>query len=284
VDGTEIELGEVARIDGAAALVAQLATLEIGYTPSPGYSRVLRMDQVRSAMARRAPQVRVRFQGQRATRVWPKTETISKDALLAAARTALERHVGENLSTLTPIGNIASVSVPSSPSGAILRARVEGTSTSTTSVAIEITVEAGIYRTIWTRWQAERWVDVPVLARTIAVGEVFRPEHFRLDRRSIAGEMPNALSPEALMGTVAVHSMEAGSSVGQSDYRRPLAVQSGANLMLSVKKGAIEARVPVVALGSGSIGGRIRVRIVSSEQEMTAKLISSDLAVIDLGR
>lgn len=283
VEGTEIELGELAELAGTDKLVERLSKLEIGYSPSPGYSRLLRVDQVRTAIKRKAPEVSVRFAGQRATRVWPAVEEVEAEALLAAAREALLRHVGATASDLTPRGDVQSIEVPKTPEGATLRARVEAESGTVTTVAVEVLVDAGLYRTVWTSWHAERWIEVPVLSRGVAAGEIFNAGHFRVERRSVAGVAPAALAPEALIGTTAVRALEAGALVRLADIRRAFAVQAGSNLMLSVKKGAIEARVPAVAQEACVIGNRLRVRIVSSDQEMTAKLVSPDLAEIDLG-
>ena len=284
IQGTEIELGEVASLEGDAELVARLEALELGYAPAPGYSRLLRMDQIRSTLLRRAPEVSVRFRGQHASRIWPQVEEVGAQAIEEAARTALLRFVGASAASLSPIGEIQGVKVPASAQGATLRARVEGTSGATTSVAVEVLVDSGIYRTLWTRWTAERWVDVPVLARDVAVGEVFTAAHFHTERRSVAGPVPAALSPDTLIGTSATRPLQAGSIVRQTDMRRSFAIRAGENLVLAVKKGAVEARVPAVALEAAAIGSRLRVRLAAGEQDLTARLVSADLAVVDLGQ
>ena len=288
VDGTQIELGEVAELSGAPtasgrALVERLRAVPIGYAPSPGYSRVLRQDQVRAALARRAPDVQVRFEGQRATRVWPELETVLEVDLLAAAQDALVRHAGGGALNLVPLDAPGDVEVPASEGGARLRARVQSEVGDSTTVAIELLVEDGIFRTVRTRWRAERFVEVPVLARDVAAGEELTAGDFRLERRAIAGSRRDGLAPEALVGTTAARSLSAGSTVGSNDVRREFVVRAGANLVLAVKKGAIEARVSAVALEGAAIGSRFRVRTNQGEQELTARLVNADLAVIDLG-
>lgn len=282
VAGTEIELDELATLTGDPVQVAALGQLELGYAPAPGYSRLLRVDQVQRALARRAPEARVRFAGQRATRVRAQVETVAPERLEAAARDALARVLGERTARLEPLAPIQAVDVPATEGGARLRARVEGAGTATTTVALEVLVEDGIYRTVWTRWRAERWIDIPVLARDVAPGQVFRPEDFRQERRAIVGNAPNALAPEALVGTAASRGLTQGATVGPTDYRRAFAVRAGSNLVLIVKKGAIEARVPATALEAAALGSRLRVSPLASEQELDARLLSADLAVIEL--
>ena len=66
------------------------------------------------------------------------------------------------------------------------------------------------------------------------------------------------------------------------DVHRPAAVTLGTTLFLRVKKGSIEARVSALALETGSVGERIRVKTVDAGQELVATIVGRDLCEISL--
>ena len=47
VRGTEVSLGEIAQVSGSdAAQVERVRAVDLGYSPTPGYSRVVKRDRV----------------------------------------------------------------------------------------------------------------------------------------------------------------------------------------------------------------------------------------------
>ena len=54
--------------------------------------------------------------------------------------------------------------------------------------------------------------------------------------------------------------------------------------MVEVSKGAVSARVVGIAVGSGAVGDRIPVRLRDSGREMLARVVSAELARVELGR
>ena len=61
-------------------------------------------------------------------------------------------------------------------------------------------------------------------------------------------------------------------------------VKLGEPVNLRVKKGLIEARVAAIALESGSVGDRIRIRTLEGDKELVAIVTSRESCRIDLGR
>ena len=97
------------------------------------------------------------------------------------------------------------------------------------------------------------------------------------------GGQAKPLGTAFLAGAVAVRDLAPGAVVTATDVHRPVVVTLGETLFLRVKKGSIEARVSALALESGAIGDRIRLRTLESGQELTANIVSRDLCEIDLG-
>ena len=144
--------------------------------------------------------------------------------------------------------------------------------------------DGGVYRTVWTSWDVDVWRTMPVLAANVRAGEVLRADMFRRDRvrwRGGAGVKP--LAESRLVGAIAARNLEEGALVTALDVHRPVVVQLGEGLFLTVRKGAIRAKVPAMALESGAVGDRIRIRTMDSSKELHATVLNHDMAYIDLG-
>ncbi len=286
VKGTEIELGElclVAGLDGE--LVARVRALELGYAPAPGFSRILTAERIRSELARSIPGVEVRVTGERACRVWPQVDEIPPSALEESARAELVRAFAGKEATFTLSELIGSVKVPLGEHGRQISARMPASElhSGIIGVPVEVLVDGLRYRTVWTSWRVDIWETRPVLARPVRAGEELRPELFARARVQIGRvSEPEALDPRQILGAVAKRDLALGERVTVQDVHRPAAVTLGATLFLRVKKGAIEARVAALALETGSLGERIRVKTVEAGQELVATIVGRDLCEISL--
>jgi flagella basal body P-ring formation protein FlgA len=286
VRGTEIRLGEVARVSGdEAELVRRVEDVELGYAPSPGYSRLITTERVLEALRRALPDVDVRLAGERACRVWPETLEIVEDEVRAEALAALSRHFAGADAGFELAEPFARVVVPAGARAHRLRATVKAEIASgVIGVPVEVLVDDVPYRTLWTSWRVDVWSTLSVLERDVKAGQALSPKNFTRARVRVTGagrEKP--LSELELDGAVAAHDLPGGTVVRAIDVHRPTVVTAQASLFLRVRKGAIEARVPATALESGAIGDRIRVRTVDSGQELGAVVRSRDLVEVDLG-
>jgi len=286
VFGTEVELGEIGQIVGSDAAVVKLVkAVELGYAPSPGYSRVFRRDQIASALGRKLPGVSASFLGQVAIRVRPEVERISGETILAAARTQIQTALLGQEVTFQSSGDVLGVEVPAGSGAHEIHARLEEIpqSSKVISVPVDIHVDGARYRTVWTSWQVEVWETRPVLARAVRAGEILSNAMFERRRVKRAAGENAQLDAGLLQGSVALRDLAPGATVTALDVQRPTVVVAGQTVFLRVRKGAIEARVSAVAMQSGSIGDRIRVVTSEGSQELVAAIHSRDTCLIDLG-
>jgi len=286
VRGTEIELGELAQVAGLdAELVERLRAFELGYAPAPGFSRLLTAERIRADLARELPGVDVRVIGERACRVWPAVEELTAAELEGAARAELTRLLAGKEATFTLSEPVQPVKVPLGDQGRRLSARTpEGELASgIVAVPVEVLVDGQRYRTVWTSWRLEVWETREVLARPVRAGEELRPELFeraRVKRERVVDA--KTLVPAQVLGAVAKRDLASGASVTDQDVHRPPAVSLGTTLFLRVKKGSIEARVAAVALETGAVGDRIRLKTVDAGQELVATIVGHDLCELKL--
>ena len=286
--GTELTLGEIAEVRcDDADLFRRLHELDLGYTPSPGYSRLLHAQRIRQEIERKLPGIEVSIVGQTACRVRPETVRIQPASLRTAVEAELSQTFAGHDVTYTLRDEITPVTVPAGTADPVLRVRLERREpkSGALSVPVQILVDGAPYRTVWTTWETARYETLPVLVRDVAAGEILRPSLVHNLRVLVKpGPRRKPLPGALLAGATAARDLKAGESITDLDVHRPTVVQAGDDLYLEVRKGAVSARVAVEALSSGAIGDRIRLRVISSNMEQSAVLISRDLARIDLGR
>ena len=288
VRGTEVELGEIAKVQGAdQELVARVAAVELGYAPAPGYSRLFFAEHILQTAQRQLPTADLRFAGQRACRVYPEVDSISGLSILEAAREALvETQAGRDVS-FEATGQLPPVDVPAGSGEPVVRARLEAPvkHSGLVTVPVEVHVDGVRYRTVWTTWKVELWETRPVLARAVRAGEPLATGDFRRQRRRVESSTEaGLLDAEHLSGAVAARDLMPGNLVTDRDVHRPTVVSMGESVFLRVKKGSIEARVSAVALEPGAVGDRVRVRAADSNQTLLATVRSADYCEIDLGQ
>lgn len=287
VKGTEIELGELCSVAGLdAELVERVRALELGYAPAPGFSRLLTAERIRAELSKAIPGIEVRVSGERACRVWPQIEEIAPAVLEESARLELARAYQGKEATFTLAEPIASVKVPMGETNGRIVPRVSTgpVRSGIIGVPLDVLVDGVRYRTLWTSWRVDVWETRPVLTRPVRAGEELNPGLFGRARVQV-GLLPSsadALDPTQVLGAIATRDLVAGEGVTAHDVHRPAAITLGSTLFLRVKKGSIEARVSALALETGSVGQRIRVKTVEAGQELVATVVGRDLCEISL--
>jgi len=287
VQGTEIELGEVAAVVGEdPALVARARSIELGYAPAPGYTRLLLRERVARTLERKLVGVTLRFEGEEACRVRPDVVSVAPEELRAVANAELVRRRGGADASFVLRDPIGLVEVPRGTAPPTLRVRGElpELASGVVSVPVEILVEGVVYRTVFTTWTADVYHTVPVLVTPVASGQELRADMLERQRMRLErGPRQKPLTGGQLSGAVAARDLPAGTIVTDSDVHRPVVINIGQRVFLRVRKGGIEATAPAQALESGAIGDRVRVPTLDSSQEVLATVIGRDVVRVDLG-
>ena len=282
--GTSLELDEVAELSGDPHLVELVGDALLGYAPSPGHARVLDAQAVTAQLEREHVGVSFHVGGASACRVVVESEEVEgRAAWEVARRTLLERSPAGIV--LTPVGQLPPIVVPRGETPARLEARIEPETTSSREwrVPVRVWVEEELYRTVWTRWRAERVTEVPVLTRAIARGEAVRREDLRFESvRVPASGAERALDVHSLRGAVARRDLPLGTQLNEQHLDRPYVIERGDVVSLEVRRGAIVARTRVESLQRARLGDRIRVRSQSSGRELVGRVVSRELVLLAL--
>lgn len=287
--GTEIELGEVAQIRGDDPLLVERAKeIELGYAPSPGYSRIFRGKRLELMLERQLEGVDVTVVGAPRTRISPETTSVSAKEITEVAKKELLRAFARLEVEYQLNGVVPDIQIPTSESGWRLRARPGAITRPTTgnfSVPVDVLIDGLPYRTIWTSWRTDVYEARPVLATSVAAGQRLTPGMFETRRVRVTKENDrNDLPPTVLTNAIASRNLAPGEAIGSKDVYRAPVVQRESIVQLCVRKGAVSAKVGAVVLEPGALGDRVRVQNVLTKEHMTAVVVSRDLVEIDLTR
>lgn len=120
----------------------------------------------------------------------------------------------------------------------------------------------------------ERRLPVVVAARPIATGQRLRPEDLRLAERNVATLRDDYFTDvAAVAGQETRQMLRAGDVLGQRAVRPARIVQRGQSLLIEASAGSISVRVRGEALQDGRRGERIRVRNLSSQRIIEARVV-----------
>lgn len=289
VEGSEIQLGHIATVIGDdGEEVAKIQALELGYAPSPGFSRVLHAWKIEESIRRQFSDATLTMAGNDFCRVWPTVVEVRGSELQAKAKEELEslfagrdaniRFTGSNEDVTVPKGVVGRELVVSRSGGKVnLRAGVW-------NVPVKIVVDSVPYRTVWLAFHVELYQSLPVLVRDIAADQSIGIDDIMLQRVILRdANLANALTSRKLAGAIAKRPLRQGEPVLPEDVKRIPAVTKGAVANLSVDNGRIRVMAKVVALQDGYLDDTIQVQVVGTNKELTAVVAQKGGLHLSLG-
>ncbi|MFT7669347.1 MAG: flagella basal body P-ring formation protein FlgA [Planctomycetota bacterium] len=278
VDGTEITLGQIAAVTGDdPEEVAKIRSLELGYAPSPGFSRVVEAWKIDAQVTRMFKTIDVSFVGENSCRVQPAVAIITGTELHETAHKMLERFFAEEDVMIRSVGTLHDEKVPKGMYGRSLYSELgSGASTGTKqnagnwSVPVQILVDGAPYRTVWTEFEVQIYKVIPVLGRDVAQGQAIGRGDMVMKRTAItAGFNANMLRERDLIGALAKRPLRKDEPIASKDVMRIPAIKKDELATLSVVKGGISVTVQVAALEDGFLDDQISVQVSGSLKELT---------------
>lgn len=281
VKSSEILLGQIATVSGAdAEQVARLQRLELGYAPSPGFTRVLHAWKIQDQIARQFADLDVEFAGEDICRVWPEVSVVKGEDLVEKAASALEVVFSGADVEVQPNGTVEDQTVPTGIHGHELVATPTLATSSVNSlragvwnVPVQVVIDGMPYRTVWTSFDVNIYRDMPVLVRDIASNQKIGPGDVVIRRTAQPkGMLVEPLNKRRLLGAIAKRFLRKGEPVTDQDVTREAAVEEGETVILQVENNAILVNARVIALKDGYVDDLIPVQVVGTLKELTARV------------
>jgi flagellar basal body P-ring formation protein FlgA len=281
--GSEISLGEIATIEGAKpAQLERLEAFQLGYAPSPGYSRALQDWKIQGQLMKAFSDIEFEVTGSNVCRIRPTVATVKGVELQDAAKKVLENMLDGEDMTLRLVHNLDDEIVPQGLSGRriVIEPSTTTISSSTTatgtwSVPIQILVDGLPYRTVWATYDVTLYRDMPVLRRDIQKGEPILAADMVIRRSPLtapSNEKPMQVSE--LHGATANRQLSMNRPVGRRDVTRAKAIKKGETVSLVVKNGTILVKTYGTALTDAYIGDTTKVQISGTTKELAVTVVA----------
>lgn len=286
VRGQEMHLGDVVRIDGADPIeTTRLASISLGYTPSPGFARVLTREEIANKVHAAVPGTSFDVAGSDRCRIELETEVVHGDALRKEAAQALRAALNGRDATVADEGTQADIVVPKASNKIELHAQTDARTlrSGTVPVSVQVWVDGSPYQTVQSSFKIELYETLPVLVADVRRGDVLGATSTDLRRvRVDASLVGEPLTANALPGAMLTHDMQKGTVVTDHDVQRAQLVKQGDLVQIQVRKGPVVARSTAIAAQDGCLGDKVRVTTSNSKRELSAIVTGHDSVEVDL--
>jgi len=286
VRGTELTLGQVASVRCAdEALRRKVEGFGLGWSPAPGYSRLVTGAQLERELEAAIPGLDVEVAPAATCRVLPETRRVEGRELETRAHTELSALFQAQDARITSKAALRDLELPAERETFELRARLDQRElrAGDWQVPVQVWIDGSLYQTVWTGFAVELWTEAPVLVRDVARGELLAPEFVERRRVQVQPGVPvQGLDGAALAGALALRDLGRGASITARDVRRAQLVAQGEPVTLEVKKGAVVARSTVVCRQDGALGDRVKIQTGDKSRELVAQVVGRALVRIEL--
>ncbi len=127
----------------------------------------------------------------------------------------------------------------------------------------------------------ERPAQVVVTARPVPRGQLITADDVKLAERDLNTLHRGYLTdPDQVIGQRAERDLPADEEVVPGKVGKPSVIKRGAEITIMAADEMLDVRVSGVALASGGVGERIRVRNVSSKRELDAVVVGEGLVQV----
>ena len=122
-------------------------------------------------------------------------------------------------------------------------------------------------------------VEVLTWARSIAAGEIVRPEDLVWGKAALApADAPS--DAEAVIGLAAKRPLRAGAAVAGRDVSAPVVVKTNETVTLTFESGGVSLSLQAKALSAGAVGETINVQNVTSKKTVQAVVTGPGQAAV----
>lgn len=162
-----------------------------------------------------------------------------------------------------------------------LSAFLSPTSRGATRQSVGVRCEGAVPWSLYVPVTIERPGQVVVTARPIPRGQVITEEDVRVAERDLGTLHRGYLTaPAQAIGQRAERDLPGDEALSPANLGKPNVIKRGAEITIVAADELLDVRVGGVALASGGIGDRIRVRNASSKRELDAVVVGEGLVQV----
>ncbi len=278
VPGTRILLSDVVAPEARASLPQDLASLDLGRAPCPGYARSIS----RESLGEMLPSDRVRLVGPAAISIASDARGVTTDELVEAAR----KYIGESLrfaggTEIALERPPLEVRVPRGRSGIELSPRLSGRAADRgpLNVCIDVKVDGMLQAVVPVAFKARTFAEIPVATRDLAKGETLTSADV-VRQRVETTDMPRAAVEALPLGQIARIAIVRGRTIRAQDFEPALMVRRNDAVTIRFTKGRLIAETFGIARDSGSAGAAVRVENLVTKKVVTGRVTAPGIVAV----
>ncbi|MEQ8765141.1 MAG: flagellar basal body P-ring formation chaperone FlgA [Planctomycetota bacterium] len=283
VAGLDFRVGDVAQLRGAQAdRVEEASKVKLGLSPQPGFKRLLRASEIRTALeAAGFQEDQIRFAGPAETVVVVESQTISADEIQEKGLKFLEQELAVFASqdverrielARAPID----VSVPVARDEMQLEFRWPGLPKTRGDVTIQLVVmvDGQRVRTVPVRYFIRVFQDVFVAKRPLTRGDRLGAGGIGLERQEITGLFGTPVSTQNEPSDLEmIRDALPGSVLTRTNTRPAILVNARSIVTVRHQQGTLLITATGRAMESGAKGDVIRIQNLRSDRIVTARVV-----------
>lgn len=278
----ELALPAAARTPGArirladlfpgAALLPELAAIDLGRAPSPGFGKIITRAMIEAAL----PPGAAALSGAMETKVELEVARVDASAILAAAERVLRAGVSIPAGAeLEVVRRPLDATVPKGRGALELRPRLArgASDRGTLPMQVDVAVDGEVLLMVPVAFRLRTFENVLVLARDLDRGAALRPGDVATRRVETTERVaPSPLDAIELVGRIARRPLRAGEILSGDDFVAPVLVLKNETVTLVYRRGALRAESFGIARESGALGQVVRVENLTSKKRLAGRV------------
>ncbi len=133
----------------------------------------------------------------------------------------------------------------------------------------------------WIIAEIKRYQNVPVLNKSVKIGDVLTEDMVTIEYRQMMNARDNVQKIEAVMGMQAVRFLNAGQILQYSDLRKETVLKKGQIVRAMFGAADFEVAISAEAQESGSIGDVVKIKNLDSQKVFAAKVVERGIVRIE---
>lgn len=149
------------------------------------------------------------------------------------------------------------------------------------SLMIPIFAERDSDAKAWVVAQIRRYQEVPVLNRSVKIGEVLTEDMLSYEKRQLINQRDTVLKSSAVVGMQAARFLSAGQLIQNSDLKREQVLRRGQIVKAVFGNERFEVAITAEAQESAAVGDVVKVKNLDSQKVFAGKVIDRGLVRIE---
>ncbi|MEQ1722730.1 MAG: flagellar basal body P-ring formation chaperone FlgA [Pseudobdellovibrio sp.] len=133
----------------------------------------------------------------------------------------------------------------------------------------------------WVIAEIKRYQSVPVVNRSIKIGDVLTEDMFTIEKRQMMNSRDTVQKIESIVGMQAMRFLTAGQIIQYSDLKKEQVLKKGQMVRAMFGTSDFEVAISAEAQEAGAVGDVVKIKNMDSQKVFAAKIVERGLVRIE---